>query len=129
MGRGAYGDELAAIYSFSTINLGLLSEAGSGVRVGDMTTARSWQIPASGGLLLHEDTEEIRKYFEAGREISVFGNESELPLRISELLANKTLREAIRIEGYERCINAPYTYAPAVKTVLEYHQAQRPANA
>ena len=38
-GRGAYGDELSAIYSFSKINLGLLSEAGSGVEVGNRPLA------------------------------------------------------------------------------------------
>ena len=126
-GRGAYGDELAAIYSFSRINLGLLSEGGSGARVGDQTTARSWQIPASGGLMLHEDTQEIRKYFAVDKEIAVFGDVSELAVKISELLANETLREKIRKAGYERCTRAPYTYAPAVKTVLEYHQNQTAA--
>jgi len=126
-GRGAYGDELAAIYSFSRINLGLLSEGGSGARRGDQTTARSWQIPASGGLLLHEDTEEIRKYFAADQEIALFGSVNEAASKITELLANEEQREKIRRAGYKRCTRAPYTYAPAVKTVLEYHQNQTAA--
>ena len=126
-GRGAYGDELAAIYSFSRINLGLLSEAGSGSRMGDQTTARSWQIPASGGLLLHEDTEEIRSYFAVDQEIAVFSDASELVVKIGQLLAHEARREIIRKAGYQRCTGAPYTYAAAVETVLEYHQSQVPA--
>ncbi len=126
-GRGAFGDELAAIYSFSRINLGLLSEGGTGARMGDQTTARSWQIPAAGGLLLHEDTQEIRKYFAADEEVVLFGSLAEAISKISQLLANEEQREKIRKAGYERCVNAPYTYAPAVKTVLEYHQKHRAA--
>ncbi|MFC1688467.1 glycosyltransferase [Pseudomonadota bacterium] len=121
-GRGAYGDELAAIYSFSKINLGLLSEAGSGGLTGDQTTARSWQIPASGGFLLHEDTVEIRKYFEVDREIVVFSDVPDLVAKIAALLKDGALREQISRAGQKRCVNAPYTYAPAVKTVLDYHQ-------
>jgi hypothetical protein len=121
-GRGAYGDELAAIYSCSRINLGLLSEAGTGMSAGDKITARSWQIPASGGLLLHEDTAEIREHFQVDEEVAVFGDSNDLALKIESLLNDTARREQLRRAGYERCISAPYTYVSAVRTITEYHQ-------
>jgi spore maturation protein CgeB len=120
-GRGAYGDELAATYSFSKINLGLLSEAGTGTLAGDKVTARTWQIPASGGFLLHEDNAEIRRYFEPGREVELFGNERELLSKIKDYLYDNARREQIRQAGQQRCTSASYTYASAVDTVLKYH--------
>ncbi|MFC1694691.1 glycosyltransferase [Pseudomonadota bacterium] len=120
-GRGAYGDELAAIYSCSKINLGLLSEAGSEGQVGDQTTARSWQIPASGGMLLHEDNAEIRKYYETDKEIGIFDSKEELTNKISLLLENTSIRDSIRVAGHDRCVSAPYTYSAAVNAVVNYH--------
>jgi 2-polyprenyl-3-methyl-5-hydroxy-6-metoxy-1,4-benzoquinol methylase len=51
------------VYSASKINLGLLSEAGGGTTLGDQVTARTWQIPAAGGFMLLESTEELVRYF------------------------------------------------------------------
>ena len=128
-GRGAYGDELAAIYSYSRINLGLLSEAGTGNTRGDQLTARSWQIPASGGLLLHEDTAEIRQFFVPGREMAVFSDSDDLVRKIQELLNDEQVCQAMRRAGQERCRSSAYTYAPAVAAVLAYDSGRRGASA
>jgi len=121
-GRGAYGDELAAIYGSSKVNLGLLSEAGGGVASGDATTARTWQIPASRGFLLHEDTGEVRRYFEEGKEIALFQNVPELVARVNHYLRSATEREAVRDAGWRRAHTGPYSYAPAVDRILEIHR-------
>lgn len=121
-GRGAFGDELAAIYSLSRVNLGLLSEAGTGTASGDLTTARSWQIPASGGFLLHEDNEEIRSCFEPEKDVGLFRDAEELVSQIRYYLKEDTKREQLRQSGRDRCVSAPYTYKPAVDSILEYHR-------
>lgn len=119
--RSAYGDELAAICSGTRINLGLLSEAGGGTHSGDQTTARTWQIPACGGFLLHEDTHEVRESFRAGEEIAVFGTEAELVEMVRKYLADEALRDQVRQAGFQRCMSSAYTYRNAVDKVLAYH--------
>ena len=117
-GRAAYGDELAAIYSFSKINLGLLSEAGGGTQVGDAATGRAWQSPGSGGFMLHEDTEEVRAFFEADVEVALFADGEELARAVRRYLADEPERLAVAAAGYRRAKAAPYTYARAVDLIL-----------
>jgi hypothetical protein len=120
-GRGAWGDETAAIYGCSRINLGLLSEAGTGTTSGDLTTARTWQIPASGGFLLHEDTEEVRKAFKPGEEIGVFRGASDLGQQTAWWLAHPEARAAAAQRARVRAQRDRYTYGPAVDAVLAWH--------
>ncbi len=121
MGRSAYGDELAAIYFLSTINLGLLSEAGSDTAKGDSTTARTWQIPASRGFLLHEDTEEVRRFFEPEKEIALFRSNDELVQKVMKYQKNQAERDRIRNNAYQRALSVPYSYADAVDRILAFH--------
>lgn len=125
-GRGAYGDELAAIYSLSKINLGLLSEAGTGVSSGDATTARSWQIPAAGGFLLHEDTPEIRASFAAGSQVALFSDPDQLAAQVRHFLVDEGTRRALAAAGHQRAMSVPYTYARAVEIILARHAGDTP---
>ena len=121
-GRAAYGDELAAICSCATINLGLLSESGRGTVKGDQTTARTWQIPACGGFLLHEDTTELRDSFVVGDHIAVFGSDSELAASVRKYLTEPDLRERMRLAGYRHCLKSEYSYRTAADRILSFHQ-------
>ncbi len=121
-GRGAWGDELAMIHSASRINLGLLSEAGGGTSSGDRTTARTWQIPASGGFLLHEATDEFAAAFLPGKEAAVFESPEDLIAQVVHYLANPDEREALRLAGLDRHRKAGYTYLPAAEHIVAYHQ-------
>ncbi len=120
--RSAYGDELAAICSYSRINLGLLSGAGQGTVEGDRTTARTWQIPACGGFLLHEDTNELRAAFVAGEEAAVFSSNADLVSGISQYLHDSEGRERIRLAGHQRCRTSQYSYRAAAERVLAFHR-------
>jgi hypothetical protein len=120
--RGAFGDELSIIYGTTKINLGLLSEAGGGTGQGDRVTARTWQIPAAGGFLLHEDTPELARYFEPGREVGIFHSSSDLPQRIRYYLDNDKERTRVLESGYKRCHESNYTYDSAARTILDFHQ-------
>ena len=120
-GRGAYGDELAAIYSRSKLNLGLLSEAGTGVRSGDATTARSWQIPGAGGFLLHEDTPEIRASFAEEIEVALFSDSDHLAAQVKRYMGDDPNRQAVAAAGHQRAMAEPYTYGRAVDAILSRH--------
>lgn len=124
-GRGAYGDEVTAIYSLSKINLGLLSEAGTGVNSGDSTTARSWQIPGAGGFLLHEDTSEIRAAFAEDKEVALFKGPEHLVAQVRRFLADDGARQAVAAAGHRRAMEEPYTYARAVDIILARHARRR----
>jgi spore maturation protein CgeB len=126
-GRGAWGDEIAAIYACSKINLGLLSEAGTGTTSGDLTTARTWQIPASGGFLLHEDTHELRQAFAVNVEVGVFTGAQDIATAVSHWLQHPELRNVAAAAAARRAVSAPYTYAPAVNQILNFHRQRMAA--
>ena len=121
-GHGAFGDELSIIYGASRINLGLVSEAGGGTKVGDLVTARTWQIPAAGGFMLHEDTVELRRYFDPEREVGVFQSTSDLAERVRHYLADQDRRLKILDAGHRRCLESNYTYEAAVDEILRFHE-------
>ena len=121
-GRGAYGDELAAIYCLSRINLALLSEAGGGTRVGDQVTARTWQIPAAGGFMLHEHTAELERYFAPGSETGVFDSPDDLAEKARWFLDHEAERLKVATAGHRRCLEGGYTYLPAGSEILAVHE-------
>lgn len=123
-GRGAYGDELVAIHRASAINLGLLSEAGTGGGSGDRVTARTWQIPAAGAFLLHERTDELLAYFRDGEEVASFEGDAGLAERVRHFLVHSGERECIRQAGRARCLREDYTYRPAARAILDHHAAR-----
>jgi spore maturation protein CgeB len=118
---GAYGDELSIVYCASKVNLGLLSSS-SDPELWDQTTARTFQIPATGSFMLHEDTPEIRKYFEADREVMLFGSSEEMVEKVQLALSSPSLREGIRMRGYERCHREPYDYLNAARAIVSYFE-------
>ena len=121
-GRGAWGDETAAIYACSRINLGLLSEAGTGATSGDQTTARTWQIPACGGFMLHEETSELLAAFELDREVAVFRDATDLVAKVRYWLSQPQLRQQVSEAAMRRSHAVPYTYAGAVDRILQFHR-------
>jgi spore maturation protein CgeB len=124
---GVFGDELSIVYCASKVNLGLLSSSRSDPAIRDQTTARSFQIPATGSFMLHEDTPEIRTYFEADQEIMLFANNEEMVQKIQLALASPMLRERISQRGYERCHREPYDYASAAQAIVSRFEGKRSA--
>jgi spore maturation protein CgeB len=117
---GIFGDELAIAYSASKVNLGLLSRAVGDPVMSDQTTVRTFQIPASKAFMLHEDTSEVRSYFQPGEEIMVFNGEDDLVLKVDHALSDDNLRQKIRNNGYERCMKEAYDYSRAAATIVNY---------
>ena len=115
---GVFGDELAIAYSAAKINLGLLSSSAGDDSLSDETTARTFQIPAAGAFMLHEDTPEIRTLFTPD-EVMVFTDRNDLLQKVDSALANCALRDTIRLKGHERCVGVPYDYSAAAKSIID----------
>lgn len=116
---GVFGDELAIVYNASKVNLGLLSKAAGDPTMSDQTTVRTFQIPASGSFMLHEDTPEVRSYFQPEKEIVVFNGEAELLLKLDMVLNDNVLRDTIKENGHSRCMKEPYDYSSAAETIIK----------
>jgi hypothetical protein len=120
-GRGAFGDEASAVYGASRINLGLLSEAGTGMASGDKTTARTFQIPAAGGFMMHEDSAEAREVFRDGEEAVFFSSVEDLVAKVESYLPDEAARRRIAAAGRDAVLRVPCTYRRAVDMILSHH--------
>lgn len=70
----------------------------------DLVSTRSFEIPASGAMMLHIDNPQIRTLFAAGSECATFANGGELVERIRHFLAHPDERRAIAQAGHERAL-------------------------
>lgn len=116
---GVFGDELAIAYQASKVNLGLLSRAAGDASKSDQTTVRTFQIPASKSFMLHEDTAEVRSFFDAEEEVMLFNGETDLLLKLDLALGDEVLRQNILNRGYQRCVTTPYDYSSAAQIMLK----------
>ncbi|MDB4508413.1 glycosyltransferase [Akkermansiaceae bacterium] len=120
-GRELRGDELAIQYASAKINLGILSAAGGGTIVGDQVTTRTWHVPACGGFLLHEHTEELCNYFEPGKEVASYGCLEELADKVNYYLSNDAERLKVIDRAMQRTSSSPYSYDATAQQILTYH--------
>lgn len=98
------GDSYALAISNSKINVALLSERVQGASSGDQITSRTFHIPAAGGFMLHQRTEEVQQYFTEGEEMACFESKEELVEKTTYYLSRDNERERIRSNGYQRAI-------------------------
>ena len=120
---GVFGDELAMVYSASKVNLGLLSCSKSTPLLQDQTTARTFQIPAAGAFMLHEDTPEVRTFFKDKEEVLLFSGNEDLVRKVGAVLTDADLRKAISQRGYDRSLSEPYDYSSAARSILKRFEA------
>lgn len=98
-GDAVVGDGYVATLASGRIGLGLLCK-----KYPDAFTTRTFEIPASGAMLLAEDTEEHRELFRAGEEADFFASVEELIDKARYYLANSALREQIARHGREKVL-------------------------
>ena len=79
---------------------------------------RTFEIPALGGVLLSNFTEEQATYFEPGKEILFYNNYSELKDEIIFLQRNRSVLEDISKRAYERSIKSDYSYDARSREML-----------
>lgn len=117
-GTPVWGAEYAKAINGARINLGLLYEGSSEAPAGDVITARTFEVPASGGFMLHERTDEAMRYFEEGRECAYFNDQDDLVDKIRYYLSHDYERRAIAEAGRRRALTSGYSYDDRVKSIL-----------
>jgi spore maturation protein CgeB len=103
------GDLMAEVVQRSRINLGILAAPDDPRGWRDRVSTRTFEIPACGGFMLHEDNEEVRELFEPDSEFGAFAGLDELCEKIAGYLAEPARRAAIALAGHRRAVPA-YSY-------------------
>lgn len=96
------------------INLGFLRKINR-----DLQTDRSIEIPACGGFMLAERSNEHERLFEDGNEAVFFKSNAELLEKIRYYLDHEIERTQIAKAGYERTRAGGYSHKDRMATMLE----------
>ncbi len=118
------GDDYAKAISATRVNLAFLRKA-----YADLQTTRSVEIPACGGFMLAERTEEHRRLFEEGREAEFFDSFDELLRKCRHYLEHEEQRARIALAGRQRCLDGGYSNAERLAGALDYLLRERPSRA
>ena len=78
----------------------------------DSHNQRTFEVPASGGILLTPDTAEQREFFEVGSEVHFYGSTDDMRAKLDALLTmpSASARD-IRLAARHRSVTADYSYA------------------
>jgi len=114
------GERFVRAILAARINLAIMSGVVRGASSGDLTTSRSYAIPAAGGFMLHERNSEVLDLYHEGKEIACFESVEELADKIDYYLAHPAEREKVARAGHLRCVPA-YSYDNRMAKILRWH--------
>jgi len=109
-----YEEEYSRVVARSRIALGLVREI-----CPDEHTTRTFEIPAIGGFMLADRTNEHRELFEEGKEAEYFGSDEEYRDKLRFYISNDAARESIARAGHGRCMRSGYSYDDRIRAVLK----------
>jgi len=105
----AYTKGIAA----TRINLGFLRKENR-----DLQTDRSIEIPASGGFMLAEYSDEHARLFDDGKEAAFYSNPDEMVAKARYFLEHDAERAAIAAAGRARCLTDGYSHDERMRFML-----------
>jgi spore maturation protein CgeB len=106
LGRTLSDLEMIQMYSRSRINLGF-SSCGDTHETGErilQVRLRDFEVPMSGGFYMVEHMDELKEFFDLGKEIVCYTNKEDLADKVKYYLKHDDERERIRKAGHERCL-------------------------
>lgn len=84
----------------------------------DLQTDRTMEIPACGGFMLAERTDEHCRLFEEGREADFFSTDAEMIEKARYYLENEGVRQAIATSGRRKCKESCYSHHDRWEEIL-----------
>lgn len=113
-GRSLVGHEMAKASLASAVNLNILRRQNK-----NACNMRTFEIPATGGFMLHERTRALADLFKPGDECDDFGSVDELNAKIRLYLGSPDCRREIAERGHRAALRQTYTeWAVAILAAL-----------
>ena len=113
-GKPAMCDDYAKAICGAKINLCFLSRLAD-----DAITQRSVEIPACGGFMLAERTDEHLSHFLENIEAAYFTGTEEMCQKIEYYLNYEKERRRIAAAGRKKCLEAGFSYDQRIRQILE----------
>lgn len=108
------GHEYNALIGLSKISLCFFSSLNE-----DVYTRRNFEIPATGGAMLSQHSDEITRFFSPETEATYFQTLEDIPNKVEELLSSESEREAMAARATERLHRDRHTNKDRMARVLE----------
>lgn len=113
----ASDDEMIEIFNQSKIVLGF-STVGKNDDI-NILKGRDFEVPLTGSFYITGYHEELKEYFELGKDIETYTSKEDLLIKVKYYLKNEEEREVIAKNAYEKCINN-YTAKESYEKVFGY---------
>lgn len=110
---GVFSEEYSKALSAFKISLCFLRKMNF-----DQQTTRTMEIPACGGFMMAERTQEHLDLFEEGKEAAYFSSNEELLTLCRYYLVHEEERKSIALAGLERCQRSGYSNEKTIKKML-----------
>lgn len=113
----ATDDEMIEIFNKSRIVLGF-STVGKNDDI-CILKGRDFEVPFTGSLYITGYHEELKEYFDLGKDIETYTSKEDLLKKIKYYLENEIEREKIAKTGYNKCLNS-YTAKESYEKLFGY---------
>jgi len=112
--KALVGNDYVLAVSNAKISLGFLRKINN-----DTQTSRTFEIPACGGFMLMERTQDHLRLFREGEEAEYFDSNEELLSKLMFYLENDEARELIAANGRKRVVDSKYFFDDLADEIMK----------